>query len=176
MTHLLHTVAAFLLALVGYSAGAVLASGRRDARPGIWELPAAGVAAAAAAVVGPDLLGGWLALPAAVGAGAGVGLLAGTASRAAGGRGTERAPRDPHAPERAVEAGDSAVRGFLLRVGDYQGRITMGFLYFGLLAPFALVSRLTDDPLRLDEGRPTYWRDRASGATEDPAEDLRRQA
>lgn len=176
MTHLLHAVAAFLLALVGYSAGAVLAASRRDARPAGWELPTAAAVALAAAVVGPDLLGGWSALPAAGGAGAGTGLVAGLASRL--GRSAEADSSQDRLDARHV-AGDgegSGVRRFLLRVGTYQGRVTMGFLYFGLLTPFALVSRLTSSPLELDPGRATYWRKRPDEPSRAPSESLRRQA
>ncbi|MFW6193325.1 MAG: hypothetical protein ACOC83_07540, partial [Gemmatimonadota bacterium] len=69
-----------------------------------------------------------------------------------------------------------AHRRFLLRLGEYQGRLTMGFLYFGLLAPFALMSRLTGSPLRLDEGRPSYWRERDGGQGRTPEQSLRRQS
>lgn len=131
MTSILHAVAAFLLALVGYSGGAVLAAAARRTRPDPG---------------GPARTG------------------AGTPAAAPDGR--------------AGDGGDDlpAHRRFLLRLGEYQGRITMGFLYFGLLAPFAAVSRLGEDPFRLGEDRTSYWRDRPLGRTGDREPSLRRQS
>lgn len=172
MIDLLHPVAAFLLALVGYSGGAVLAAEGSAARPAGWELPVAAAAALGVAIGGPGLVGGWIALPAALVLGAGVGATAGLMSGITG-----RPGRAGHAAEEAREDPEpesSAFRRFLLRTGEYQGRITMGFLYFGLLTPFALVSRLTDDPFRIEDHRSSYWRERADD--DSPSEALRRQA
>lgn len=194
MTGLLHAVAAFLLTLVGYSGGAVLAAADRRPRAAAWELPVSAAAGVAGASMAPDLVGAWLALPAAVvagaavgGAAAGLGRLgrgrrrrparAGGAAGEAGiaGPGTERPDRG-----RAVDPGGGddgpTLRRFLLRLGDYQGQITMGFLYFGLLGPFAAVSRLTGSPLRIEEDRTSYWRERPADRDADPEESMRRQA
>lgn len=187
MTDVLHSVAAFLLTMVGYSAGAVLAAAARRPRPAGWELPVS-AAAAGGATLAPGLLGAWIALPAAVACG---GLIGATA-RGVGRLGRQRrsahdpdgrAPRSPGPDGRADGDGAEpdgrdvpAHRRFLLRLGDYQGQLTMGFLYFGLLAPFAAMSRLGEDPLRLAEDRATYWRDRPSGRGDDRERSLQRQS
>lgn len=187
MTAVLHAVAAFLLALVGYSGGAVLVASARRPRPTAWDLPVAVTAAVAGAALAPGAYGAWIALPVAVAGGAAVGAATGGVARLAGGRRTwpgsgDAAQRDARAPDAASgrrpddEAADvPAHRRFLLRLGDYQGRITMGVLYFGLLAPFAAVSRLGEDPLRLEEHRTSYWRDRPSGRNGGLEQSLRKQ-
>lgn len=193
MTGLLHAVAAFLLTLVGYSGGAVLAAAAPRPRPAAWELPVSAAAGVAGASLAPDFVGAWLALPAAVAGGAAVGGAAGGLGRL--GRGRRRRPsRDFGAATKAGIAGPGterpdrgrsvdpggddgpALRRFLLRLGDYQGQITMGFLYYGLLGPFAAVSRLTGSPLRVEEDRPSYWRERPADQNADPEDSMRRQA
>jgi len=51
-------------------------------------------------------------------------------------------------------------------LGDLQARILLTVFYFLVVAPFALVVRLTADPLALRPGTPRGWRVRA------PAEPL----
>lgn len=192
MTSALHSVAAFLVTLVGYSGGAVLAASARRPRPGGWELPLSAAAAGGATLV-PDLLGAWIALPAAVVSGGLIGATArgvdrlgrqrrpgpGPGGLAPASPGIEPPGPDGRADGDGVDPAGSDVPAhlrFLLRLGDYQGQLTMGFLYFGLLAPFAAISRLGEDPFRLEEDRATYWRDRPSGRGEDREQSLQRQS
>lgn len=43
------------------------------------------------------------------------------------------------------------------KIGDFQARIILVVFYFGILGPFALVLRLTSDPLSLRRGVPRGW-------------------
>lgn len=182
MTAVLHAIAAFLLALVGYSGGAVLVASARRPRPAGWELPVSAAAAVAGAALAPGVFGAWIALPVAVAGGAAVGAAAGGIGRLGGRRPQGHDPgvgtaTPPGAEGSGPDGRDvPAHRRFLLRMGDYQGQLTMGFLYFGLLAPFAAVSRLGEDPLRLEEDRTSYWRDRPAGRSEGPEQSLRKQS
>lgn len=72
------------------------------------------------------------------------------------------------------EANEPAWRRYLLRVGDFQGRLFLSLLYFSLIPPFPLVARLGRDALQMrapPEDRSTYWH--GTGARED-VDDLRR--
>lgn len=169
MTTFLHALAAFMLTLVGYSSGTVLAVRDPSARPFAPEVALAAAAALAAAVAGPGLLGRWWLLAAAVGGGLVLGFLAAATSLLLGYR--ERGGVGASEPD---DADAHPVRRFLLRIGNFQGRLTMAFLYFGLLTPVALLARLGTNPLELDEERATYWRERDGRSH--PSTDLRRQS
>jgi len=58
----------------------------------------------------------------------------------------------------------SAWRGwkrFGRKVGDFQAHALLTLFYFVVVPPFALVIRLSADPLRSGSGAPTAWRPRA---------------
>jgi hypothetical protein len=44
--------------------------------------------------------------------------------------------------------------------GDFVGRLVLTLLYFTLVLPFGLITRLGRDPLTLREGQPPYWVER----------------
>jgi hypothetical protein len=46
------------------------------------------------------------------------------------------------------------------RIGDVQARLLLALIYFAIVPPFALLVRLTADPLALSAGRPHGWRPR----------------
>ncbi|MDX1578430.1 MAG: hypothetical protein R3266_08090 [Gemmatimonadota bacterium] len=171
--HVFHLIAAFLLSLVGYAAGAVLVAADRGRGPVVWELPLAAATALAAAVLGPRIVGDWAALPLAVAGGAAVGSLAGLGLRITRRRdGTERKAA---AVSPIGDPDDGPVRRFLLRLGTFQGRVTMGFLYFGLLTPFALVARLVGDPWASEWTATSYWRKRSPTGSGETRRELGRQ-
>lgn len=154
--HVLHGVATVLLTLLGVSAGAVAAASGGTARPRIVEV---GMTPAVAAAV--LLLSGgvsrWLVL--------GLGVAAGFAASAIARRLAEWLGDGEAGRAIALAADDSdpAWRRFLLAVGSYQSRLVLILLYFTLVAPFALIGRLTQDPLGLREpGGDSHWRPRAS--------------
>jgi hypothetical protein len=143
---------AALVALAAYSAGAVLAARGRGTVPGLLDLALALACAAGACV----LVARMGRLP-GLGSGVAVSLALGAATeplRARADRG--RIP----AHGRPAEGG--AWKRFSRRMGNFQGRMMLGLLYFVLVAPFALVARLRSDPLsagRAEGG--SLWRERS---------------
>jgi hypothetical protein len=47
-------------------------------------------------------------------------------------------------------------------IGDLLARIVLSILYFTLVLPFGLITRLTRDPLDLDDHSPVRWHDRST--------------
>lgn len=174
---LFHALALFLLCLIGYSAAAVGTAREPRPRPSDWELLVTGVAGIAAATVGPGLVGHWEAFPLAVAIGAAPGALAGILRRPkASATQPDRKSTTPLLRQPEEETPSlGGVRGFLLRLGDFQGRVTMGYLYFLLLAPFAVLSRLRTDPLSPETGGDSYWSEREDGPATSGDEPLQRQ-
>jgi len=137
-----------MMALAGYSAGAVLAARGRRVVPRPADLALAFACAVAAAVCVPEL--GWMGgFGAALIGGMGIGAAAGSV-----------------APEMAMEAADAEAepvgrwRRFSRRMGNFQARLVLGAVYFLLVTPFALAHRLGADPLAAPAGEGTRWRPR----------------
>lgn len=153
MIELVSLVALMLLCMVGYSGGLVLGRLGRAPEPSLMDLAAQLVVWAGAFLV-RGALGKWwaLALGLAVGAVAGA-----TVALLARGRGDLRLEGE---------------HGFFRALGNVQARIVMGFLYFTLLAPFALISRLAGDPLALrepEEGASLWFPRRSPPESEEEA-------
>lgn len=157
--HVLHGVATVLLTLLGVSAGAVVAARGGTARPRIVEVGMTPVVAAAVLLLSVGM-SRWLVLV--------LGVAAGFAASAAA-RSLAEWLGDGEAGRTialAADESDPAWRWFLLAVGSYQSRLVLVLLYFTLVAPFALVGKLTQDPLGLREpGGDSHWRLR--GADDD---------
>jgi len=150
-----------LLALVGYSCGSVLASGARRIVPGPGDL-AAVAALWAALLLGIAEPGRW---PAAA-----AGLVAGAALGAAGAA-LRRGGAAPHAAAGGVEEAEGGSRAwaawkrFAARMGSFQGRMLMGFFYFVVLPPFALLARARGEG-RPDGAAATFWQPRQAASAE----------
>lgn len=175
---LLRSLALFLLCLVGYSAAAVGGSRRDWPRPAAWELLLTAGIGLLAAIRAPGMVGHWLAFPTAVvfGAVAGGAAALVRSCRAPVSSADEKRVEPSHRGPSGEDATDvGTVRSFLLRLGEFQARITMGYLYFLLLAPFAAVSRLLRDPLAAETDAGSYWRDRTDERPDDGGEPLTRQ-
>lgn len=135
-------------ALAGYSAGAALAArGRRVVPRGIDLLLAFG-GAIAAAVLAPRA--GWRA-----------GVLAALAAAmvlgaAAGAVRPEVAPTASDAEDEPP----GAWKRFARRMGNFQARLLLAAIYFTLVAPFALFSRFSADPLAAPATDASRWRER----------------
>ncbi|HET7233557.1 MAG TPA: hypothetical protein VFJ16_26330, partial [Longimicrobium sp.] len=56
----------------------------------------------------------------------------------------------------------SGWKRFARAMGNFQSRLLLGALYFILLAPFALFSRLSANPLAAPADGPSRWRPRAA--------------
>lgn len=158
---LFQAFALLILTLFAYSVSAAATERRRNPKPTPIDL---------LAVFGVWLAGLWVRLQSdhwrAVGA---VLLLAGSFAMLRGVVGRLR-PADGEtlraraAREHDAPAASSAKgwRAFLLEVGNYQGRMTFAIMYFLLVSPFALIARVSGDPLQLRPRRSqqTFWIER----------------
>jgi hypothetical protein len=146
-------IGAALVALAGYSAGAVLAARGRGTVPAVGDLLFAPAAAALACVLALRLG----RLP-GVGAGVACALAAGALGEPLRARADRlRLPAHPADQEDAT-----AWRRFSRRMGNFQGRLLLALAYFALVWPFALITRLRGDPLAARAGGGgTLWQPRA---------------
>ncbi|MET0395689.1 MAG: hypothetical protein ABW277_02575 [Longimicrobiaceae bacterium] len=149
-----------LLALVGYSCGSVLAAGSRRIVPGPGDL-AAVAALWASLLLGSAGQGRWPAAAAGLVAGAALGI-AGTVLR----RGEAGRPdADGGAEDKEGTGAWAAWKRFAARMGSFQGRMLMGFFYFVVLPPFALLARLRGEG-RPDGAAATFWLPRPAASAE----------
>jgi hypothetical protein len=134
-----------LVALAGYSAGAVFSGRGKAVAPRAVDLVAV-VAVWAFALVSRGLLGRWPAIAAGAAAGALVGGILTAVRR----------PRYPALYRRTSGRDTGALRRaweawgrFAAAMGSYQTRVWLGLLFLTAFAPFALLARLSGDRLRL---------------------------
>jgi len=58
-------------------------------------------------------------------------------------------------------------------IGDFIGRLVLTILYFSIVAPFGLITRLLNDPMRIkDDGDPEWFTRGESESTIDEARRL----
>ncbi|MDB4949547.1 MAG: hypothetical protein JWM27_2196 [Gemmatimonadetes bacterium] len=165
--HLLTLLGIAMVALAAYSAGAVLAARGRPTVPGLPDLALALMCAAAACAVAVRV-GRLPGLGAALVVGAIVAAAADPV-RARGDLGRRPAPEPA--------GGMGAWKRFSRRMGNFQGRMILGLLYFVLVAPFALAARFRPDPLAApgaDGG--TLWLARSADSAEKGMDGARRQS
>lgn len=142
--HFLSGLALVLLALVGYSSGAVLAGHGRRVSPGLLDLGAV-IVAWATALGTRSIFGRWTAILIwVVVAGLVAALL--TLPR----RGSYMSENGPNPKRR----GDGPLRrawerwkSFAAKMGNYQARVMLAFFYFVVVPPFAILAQLLRDPL-----------------------------
>jgi hypothetical protein len=131
-------LALVLLALVGYSSGSVLGAKGRMVVPGIADLLLV-IAMWIAALATRDALGKW----GAIGAWLVAGLVLGAV--------LARVRADSYPKAQPLNPGSglwNAWKGFARRMGNYQSRVLMAFVYFTIVLPFGLGVTLLGDPLR----------------------------
>lgn len=162
----LHAIALFLITLFSFSTGAVATARESAVRPALPDVVGA-VVVGTAVVVWTGELAAWLSFPIGIASGVVVGAVVVGLRRALG----ESPGRESVGFRRESES-EPRWRRFLNRIGNFQARLFMTLLYFTLVAPFALIARLAQDPLNLEhDGTPeTHWRERG----ETPPNDLQR--
>lgn len=133
------SIAAALLTLVGYTSGVIVGKRGRPAVPSLGELLLI-VLLIAAVLRTTAGSGHWLTIAAGLVTGLVVGIAVG-AFKTRPGRNTPAAARRTPAPERGWKR-------FAHEMGNYQGRLMMGFFYFVVVAPFGVIARFAIDPLR----------------------------
>jgi hypothetical protein len=130
-------LALLLLALVGYSSGSVLGAKGRTAVPGISDLLVV-ILMWIAALATRNALGKW----GAIGAWLVVGLVLGAV--------LARVRADSYPKAQPLNSGSglwNAWKGFARKMGNYQSRVLMAFVYFTIVLPFGLGMTLLGDPL-----------------------------
>jgi hypothetical protein len=139
----IRSLALVLLTLVGYSSGSVLGAGRRTPVPAILDLLVI-VLLWMAALTTQNALGKWLV----IGVWLVLGLVVGWV--------LARIRRAGYAKAQAHDTNGglwNTWKGFARRMGNYQSRVLMAFIYFTVVLPFGLGVRLLADPLGVREAR-----------------------
>lgn len=160
----LGAVALVLLTLVGYSSGNALAGRRKRLVPGIVDLLVVVVLWVAVFTARAELgLGKWQA----IGAGLLLGLVVGALFAALRPGNPDPRARLAHLDDEGETRPRTAPslldrwKAFAAEMGNFQGRMVMGFFYFVVVTPFALISKLGADGGAPRSGR-TFWLERAS--------------
>jgi hypothetical protein len=155
-------IALVMLTLLGYSGGTVLA-GREKKKPlDLTELGMAVLLLAAACWTG-SMLGKWKAIPICM-------ILSGFVSmlmvKMRGGRVVKK---QSAGTEFKAKSGTLRIwnwwKSFSADMGNFQGRLLLAFFYFMAVTPFALVLKLSGNPLKKQsKASSTFWikRDPAS--------------
>jgi hypothetical protein len=140
-------LALVLLSLVGYSSGASLGAKGRTSVPGLLDLLVI-VAMWVLALATRSAMGKWVAIAVWILIGLGLGaLLAALRAKQYSPAKKKDEVTDPQRglPGRVWEGW----KRFSRRMGNYQSRVLMGFLYFTVVLPFGLGVTLLGDPLNL---------------------------
>lgn len=142
--NLLSILALIMLVLVGYSAGVTAVARWKAVAPTIWDLLLV-LAIWVIAFVLRSTLGHWLSV-----------LVWLVAAGVIGGVVTAVRPNLPPASVPLTRKFDNPFRRlwewwklFAQDMGNFQGRLLMGFFYFIIVTPFGLGARLTSDALHL---------------------------
>ena len=134
-------LALILLTLVGYSSGSVLGASGHDPTPRILDLLVV-VVLWTAALATRSALGKWGAIVIWLVIGLIVGMV------------LARLRIASYSKAQAVDTGPglwNAWKGFSRRMGNYQSRVLMAFIYFVIVLPFGLGVTLLADPLKIKQ-------------------------
>lgn len=155
-------VAAALLTIAGYSTGAVLAGKAKDVHPKLLDVFLVPLLCALAVIIRSG--GGWWPI---VMAAIGGGLVGATVTAIVYRVKPDHSRYVTPVPRRHlsfVNRVGEKWQWLAKALGNYQGRMLMSIVYFLLVAPFAIILRMTDDPLhvRLPANK-TMWPEHSSG-------------
>jgi hypothetical protein len=141
-------LALVLLTLVGYSSGSVLGATGRDPTPRILDLLVV-IVLWIAALATRSSLGKWGAIVIWLV----IGLVVGMA--------LARLRMGSYPKAKPVDTGPgawNAWKAFARRMGNFQSRVLMAFIYFVIVLPFGLGVRLLGDPLEIRRAKvDTNW-------------------
>lgn len=132
-------LALVLLTLVGYSSGSVLGAKGRAVVPNILDLLVV-ISLWIAALATRDALGRWSSIAIWMALGLILGMI------------LARIRSDGYQKAQPLDTGKgfwNAWKGFAQRMGNYQSRVLMGFIYFTVILPFGLGITLLSDRLRI---------------------------
>lgn len=141
-------LALVLLTLVGYSSGSVLGASGHDPTPRILDLLVV-VVLWIAALATRTILGKWVAIVIWLVLGLIVGVV------------LSRIRVGSYPKAQPLDTGPglwNAWKGFSRRMGNYQSRVLMAFMYFVIVLPFGLGVTLLADPLKIKRtGTNSNW-------------------
>lgn len=141
-------LALVLLTLVGYSSGSVLGAKGRAVVPNILDLLVV-LGLWIAALASRDTLGRWISLAIWIALGLLIGMI------------LARFRADRYQKAQPLDTGKglwNAWKGFAQRMGNYQSRVLMGFIYFTVILPFGLGITLLGDRLGIKRtSRSSNW-------------------
>lgn len=150
-------IALILITMAAYSAGAASGMGKgREPKPGIADLLIM-LALWAAALASRSVfhIDKWLAVPIWLGLGLGAGWLAGLGRKSAAKKAAEPAPGVSGG---ACKRTWARWKAFSLRMGSFQSRLILSFVYFVFILPFGLGVRLFSDPMRIRKRKvASHW-------------------
>jgi len=150
-------IALILITMAAYSAGVAIGAGK-DAvpKPLIPDLLVMLVLWSVASVSKPVFhLDKWLAIPIWLVLGLASGWLAGLGRKPAVKRAAEPSPVLPCG---AWKRSWARWKAFSLRMGSFQSRLILSYVYFAFILPFGLGVRLFSDPLRIRKRKaPSHW-------------------
>jgi hypothetical protein len=150
-------IALILITMAAYSAGVVLGAGKgTESKPLIPDLLVVLVLWSAALVSRSAFhLDKWLAIPVWLVLGLAAGWLAGLGRKSGAKKGAESAPGVSGGAWKRTWA---RWKAFSLRMGSFQSRIILSFVYFAFILPFGLGVRLFSDPMRIRKRKvPSHW-------------------
>jgi hypothetical protein len=144
-----------LFSLVGYSGGAVIGGRGRQVLPGLLDIGVLTVLWAMAVTTRP-ILGKWIAILIWLIVAAAVSGLLTTLRRRAYEMKKESQPlltvKSP------LQRAWVQWKAFAAEMGNYQGRISLAFFYFIIVAPFGICLRVFGDPLSVKRVRgKSFW-------------------
>ena len=139
-------IALILLAWVGYSIGNVIAGRKRIILPGILDFILS-IILAISAILTRNLWNKWLAILIWLIIGGITGWIIGVARRSRLAEATPNPATEP--PAQGIRKIWEACKHFSIRLGDFQGRVLLLWLYYVLITPFGLIIRLSSDPLQI---------------------------
>jgi hypothetical protein len=165
-------LALVLLALVGYSIGAVIGAKDKSSTPQLLDL-AVVVVLWIVALFSRSTLDRWVAIGVWLVAGGLVSFVLNSARHNA----------RPSKAKKTVASGQEGNflrrlwegwKGFAAEMGNYQSRILLAFFYFLVVTPFGVLMRLFSDPLRTRfSTNPSFWDNRPAISNE--LDEARRQ-
>lgn len=165
-------LALVLLALVGYSVGAIIGGKDRSPTPQLLDL-AVVVVLWIIALFSRSALGKWTAIGVWLVAGGLVSFVLSSARRdkmPSKAKKTVISSQQSNFSKRLWEGWKS----FAIEMGNYQSRILLALFYFLVITPFGILVRLFSDPLRTkSSATPSFWDNRP--AISDGLDEARRQ-
>ncbi len=150
--------ALILLSAVGYAAGAALRAGNRQVEPGLLDLLGQAVVWTGA-ILSRSVWGWnrWLAILFWLAAGMACGALT-SRPRVVGRKIPGEEANNAARPKQAFGRAWAAWKRFSRRMGNFQSRMILSWMYFLVISPVGLIRRTFSDPLNIKKKKEaSHW-------------------